>query len=297
MVVPLTVEDVMSSPVETIPASRSAAEAARRLEAANVGSLVVCDDGRPTGIVTESDMVTLIAKNADTEALSVETFMSGELVTTTPETTLETAAETMAEKGIRRLPVDDGDAVVGVVTTTDLSDYLPRLAGRGASERQTGERQPGTAATAYDEPGWQFERDGDGEVAVGDTVRFEKALSETDVERFAEVSGDTNRIHLDPAFAEATMFGGRIAHGILTAGLISSALARLPGLTIYLSQDLRFLGPVEPGETVTAVCEVIEDLDKGKYELATTVYGADGEVVIDGDAVVLVDELPEVADE
>jgi acyl dehydratase/CBS domain-containing protein len=293
MVVPLTVEDVMSSPVETIPASRSAAEAARRLEAANVGSLVVCDDGGPTGIVTESDMVGLIARNADTRELSVGKLMSGELVTATPETTLEAAAETMADNGIRRLPVEAGDGVAGVVTTTDLSDYLPRLAGREASGQRTDERQPGTAATAYDQPGWRFERDDDDEVAVGDTVRFEKTVSESDVEQFAELSGDTNRIHLESDFAEATMFGGRIAHGILTAGLISSALARLPGLTIYLSQDLRFLGPVEPGETVTAVCEVIEDLDKGKYELATTVYGADGEVVIDGDAVVLIDELPD----
>ena len=172
MVVPLTVEDVMSAPVETIPAGRSAAEAARRLEAANVGSLVVCEGGQPAGIITESDMVTLIARNADTEALSVGEFMTRELVTATPETTLEAAVEAMADNGIRRLPVCEDEAVVGVVTTTDLSDYVPRLAGQHETRRgRAGERQPETAATAYDEPEWQFERDADDEVVIdGDAV-------------------------------------------------------------------------------------------------------------------------------
>ena len=70
-------------------------------------------------------------------------------------------------------------------------------------------------------------------------------------------------------------------------------LWRLPGLTVYLSQDLRFLGPARIGETATAVCEVVEDLGRNKFELTTTVYDGDGEVVVDGEAVVMVTALPE----
>jgi acyl-CoA thioesterase FadM len=64
-------------------------------------------------------------------------------------------------------------------------------------------------------------------------------------------------------------------------------------VTVYLSQDLRFLGPVAVGETVTAECEVVEDLGRDKYELTTTVYDGDGEVVVDGEAVVMMAPFPE----
>ena len=90
-------------------------------------------------------------------------------------------------------------------------------------------------------------------------------------------------------------FGGRIAHGVLTAGVISAALARLPGLTIYLSQELSFLGPVRLGERVTAECEVVTDLGQGRYRIGTTAY-ADDEAVLDGEAVVMIESLPEEAD-
>ncbi|MES3516051.1 MAG: MaoC family dehydratase, partial [Natronomonas sp.] len=144
----------------------------------------------------------------------------------------------------------------------------------------------------YDDPDWEFDRLGEGAVDVGETIRFRKRLSEADVERFAEATGDTNRLHLDEAFAAESRFGGRIAHGILGVGVISAALARLPGLVVYLSQDIRFLGPVRIDETVTAVCEVIDRLGENRFELTTTVYDEDGEVVIDGTAIVLVDALP-----
>jgi acyl dehydratase/CBS domain-containing protein len=294
MLVALTLEDVMSSPVETVTPEATAAEAARRLETAHVGSLVVCGDGHPVGIITESDMIRLVARDADAEALSVREVMSSELVTASPDTGLEEAAQLLADNDIRRLPVCDEGGLVGIVTTTDLSYYLPHLARRKREWiERTRRRESTSASTAYDDPAWTFEREGDDPLSVGDVVRFRKTLSEADVQRFAEASGDTNRLHLDGEFAEKSRFGGRIAHGILTAGLISAALARLPGLTIYLSQDLRFLGPVGLDETVTAVCEVIEDLGTNKFELATTVYDADGEVVIDGEAVVLMTELPE----
>ena len=143
---------------------------------------------------------------------------------------------------------------------------------------------------------WEFERtvDDAGEISVGDVVTFEKTLSEADVRAFAQISGDTNRLHLDGEFAEDTRFEGRIVHGTLVSGLISAALARLPGLTIYLSQDLEFSGPVEIGDRVTARVEVVEDLGNGQYRLETSIHNQTSEtMVIDGEAVVLIDDHPE----
>lgn len=151
------------------------------------------------------------------------------------------------------------------------------------------------AALSYETPGWSFERSAEtrAELGVGDYVRFSKPLLDSDVHAFAQASGDTNRLHLEDHFAGGTRFGGRIVHGTLVSGLISAALARLPGLTIYLSQDLEFLAPVEIGDVVTANCEVVEDLGDDRYRLRTTVDTADGTTAIDGEAVVLIDDLPE----
>jgi len=294
MLVTLTVEDVMSSPVETVAPNAACSAAARALRDANVGSLVVCDDGRPAGIVTESDMVELLAADADAESRSVRGVMSVDLVTVPADATLEAAAGLLADNDIRRLPVCDDGRLVGIVTTTDLSYYLPHLSRTAENWTDRVERFRSTSpSTTYDDPDWSFEHEGDGEVSVGDVVRFRKELSEADVETFAEATGDTNRLHLEEEFAARSRFGGRIAHGVLTAGVISAALARLPGLTVYLSQDLRFLGPVRTGGAVTAVCEVVEDLGKNKFELTTTVYDDDDEVVVDGEAVVTMSEFPE----
>jgi acyl dehydratase len=142
-----------------------------------------------------------------------------------------------------------------------------------------------------DLPEWDVEVDADEDLGVGDTVRFTKTLTERDVERFAAASGDTNPIHLDQEWAETTRFDGRIVHGTLVAGLISAALARLPGGVIYLSQDVEFQAPVRIGDRVTGEVEIVEDLGGGRFRLRTTVV--DGETtIIDGEAVVLVDELP-----
>jgi len=129
-------------------------------------------------------------------------------------------------------------------------------------------------------------------LGVGDRVEFTKTIAEEDIAAFAAASGDTNPLHLDDDFAEKTRFRGRIAHGTLVGGLISAALARLPGLTIYLSQDLEFHNPVRVGDRLTAVCEIVEDLGDDQYRLTTRVLDGD-DVVIDGEAVVLVDELPD----
>lgn len=142
---------------------------------------------------------------------------------------------------------------------------------------------------------WSFDRTVEEPAAidVGDSVTFSKTVSDEDVHAFAHASGDTNRLHLDDDFAEHTRFGERIVHGTLVSGLISAALARLPGVTVYLSQDLEFVGPVSIGDRLTASVEILESLGENRYRLETTVSTDDG-VVVDGEAVVLVDALPVV---
>ncbi|WP_408957884.1 MaoC family dehydratase [Natrinema sp. 74] len=165
----------------------------------------------------------------------------------------------------------------------------------GESDRDTERVSPPIPSIDYSDLDWQFDRtvDDPDHISVGDTVTFEKALSDEDVRAFAAVSGDTNRLHLDEAFASDTRFGERIVHGTLASGLISAALARLPGLTIYLSQDLEFSGPVGIGDRVSARVEIVENLGNDQYRLETVVRDEDDDAtVIDGEAVVLIDDLP-----
>lgn len=143
-------------------------------------------------------------------------------------------------------------------------------------------------------PEWEVETTADTreELGVGDRFSFTKTLSDEDVHRFARASGDTNPLHLDDEYASRTRFGGRIVHGTLVGGLISAALARMPGLVVYLSQDLEFQNPVQIGERLTADCEVVEDLGHNQYRLTTVVH-KDETTIIDGEATVLIDEVPE----
>jgi 3-hydroxybutyryl-CoA dehydratase len=145
-------------------------------------------------------------------------------------------------------------------------------------------------------PEWTIETDADNphDLAVGDRVHFTKTITDEDVKQFAAASGDTNPLHLDDGFAEGTRFKGRIAHGTLVGGLISAALARLPGITIYLSQDLEFHNPVRIGDRVTAETEIVEDLGDDQYRLTTRIVDED-DVIIDGEAVVMIDEVPDEA--
>ncbi|WP_424016989.1 MaoC family dehydratase [Halorientalis pallida] len=145
-----------------------------------------------------------------------------------------------------------------------------------------------------DLPEWTIERTEDDrtELGVGDRIEFTKTISEDDVTNFAAASGDTNPLHLDDEYASETRFRGRIAHGTLVGGLISAALARVPGLVVYLSQDLEFHNPVRIGDRLTAEIEIVEDLGNDQFRLTTQVKQGD-EVVIDGEAVILVDEQPE----
>jgi 3-hydroxybutyryl-CoA dehydratase len=127
------------------------------------------------------------------------------------------------------------------------------------------------------------------EIEVGQAAEFTKTVTETDVVLFAGVTGDLNPAHIDDVWAQASRFGGRIAHGMLSASFISTVLAmKLPGPgTIYLSQNLRFTGPVRIGDTVTARVEVAEVMPKRRVRLTTTVRTHDGTQVIEGEAVVL----------
>lgn len=121
--------------------------------------------------------------------------------------------------------------------------------------------------------------------SVGDTAEASITVSEQTIESYADLSGDHNPIHEDAEYAGETMFGGRIAHGMLSAAPISAALARLPGDIIYLSQDLRFENPVYPGDTVTATVDVAETLGGDRIRVETRAETDD--TVVSGEAVVL----------
>lgn len=123
----------------------------------------------------------------------------------------------------------------------------------------------------------------------GMSATFSKTITEADIVLFAGVSGDNNAIHTNEEFARSTIFGGRIAHGFLSASVISAAVAnRLPGPgTVYLSQSLRFRAPVKPGDTVHATVTVKTlNLEKARAEL-DTVCTVNGKVVIEGEALVM----------
>ena len=128
------------------------------------------------------------------------------------------------------------------------------------------------------------------EIHVGDVAELAKTVTESDIALFAGVTGDFNPVHIDAEAAKKSVFGERIAHGMLSAGFISAVLGmRLPGSgSIYLSQTLRFTKPVRIGDTVTARVEVLEVLTaKRRVRLATSCRNQNGEVVVDGEAVVM----------
>lgn len=182
------------------------------------------------------------------------------------------------------------------------SDHRP---GRGSDSRQESkpnhrpkpgsDPRPGPEADQRPELDWSSERTVESvdDLDVGDSVTFSKSISDEDVLAFARASGDTNPLHLSEGFASQTRFGGRIVHGTLVSGVVSAALARLPGVVIYLSQETEYLNPVEPGDRVTATVEVAEVLEEGRFRLSTVVTDGDDREVIEGEAVVLVDDAPD----
>ena len=128
------------------------------------------------------------------------------------------------------------------------------------------------------------------DLALGQTASFAKTITEADILLFCAVSGDTNPVHIDAEAAKASMFGERIAHGMLSASLISTVLGtRLPGPgTIYLSQTLKFRAPVRIGQTVTARAEVTALDPAKKRATLATVCLVEGKTVLEGEAVVMV---------
>lgn len=127
------------------------------------------------------------------------------------------------------------------------------------------------------------------DIEIGMVRHVQKVVTDHDIEMFAEVSTDRNPVHLDEDYAQDTIFGGRIAHGMLTAGLVSAVIGeQLPGHgAVYLGQTLKFLAPVRPGDTVRAEVEVIEiDYAKRRVKMETRCL-VDGKKVLIGEATVL----------
>lgn len=127
------------------------------------------------------------------------------------------------------------------------------------------------------------------DLEIGMTRHLTKMVTDRDIELFAEVSTDRNPVHLDDDYARDTIFEGRIAHGMLTAGLISAVIGeQLPGHgTVYLAQSLKFMAPVRPGDIVRAEVTVLS-IDHAKRRVTLETHCSVGKtVVLKGEAMVL----------
>ena len=124
---------------------------------------------------------------------------------------------------------------------------------------------------------------------VGQSAELKKVFTEEEILRFAEITGDRNPIHISEEFASQTRFGERIAHGILTAGLISAVIGmKLPGPgCMYVSQTLAFLAPVKIGDEITARAEVVEVISGKRLKLRTLCINQREEVVLEGEAIIV----------
>ena len=128
------------------------------------------------------------------------------------------------------------------------------------------------------------------EMFVGQQASFTKTVTETDVYLFAGITGDLNPAHVNQVASEKTMFKGRIAHGMLSAGFISTVLGMyMPGPgTIYMGQELKFTAPVLIGDTITATGTVVElNVEKNRCKIETVCTNQDGKVVTTGFATVM----------
>lgn len=128
------------------------------------------------------------------------------------------------------------------------------------------------------------------DLAVGQSGVYARTVTEADILAFAGVTGDFNPVHVNEELASASMFGGRIAHGMLSAGFISTVFGtKFPGPgSIYLSQTLKFKAPVKIGDTVVARCtikELVPEKRKAKFDTVCTVKG---KVVLEGEAEIMV---------
>ena len=124
---------------------------------------------------------------------------------------------------------------------------------------------------------------------VGQSAEMTKTITEEDVFLFAGITGDRNPVHISKEFAAKTRFGERIAHGMLTAGLISAVIGmKLPGPgCLYVSQTLSFLAPVKIGDEITARAEIVEVISEKRLKLRTQCINQRKEVVLEGEAIIV----------
>jgi 3-hydroxybutyryl-CoA dehydratase len=127
------------------------------------------------------------------------------------------------------------------------------------------------------------------EIKIGQTAQTSKQITQTDVTLYAAVTGDFNPVHFDPVYAAQTRFKEPIAHGMITAGLVSGLIGmKLPGPgTIYLKQTLDFLAPVKVNDVITACVEVVTLLERNRVRLKTTCINQEGVLVLEGEALVI----------
>ena len=133
------------------------------------------------------------------------------------------------------------------------------------------------------------------DLSEGQSAEMTRVASAAVVEAFAELTGDSNPVHLDEAYAKTTSFGRRIAHGMLGAAYISAVIgAKLPGPgSVFLTQNLRFRRPVRLGDTVTARVTIKTLYPQRAHVTLATVCEVDGKTVLDGEALVMVPRRPE----
>ncbi|WP_458186097.1 MaoC family dehydratase [Haladaptatus sp. NG-WS-4] len=128
---------------------------------------------------------------------------------------------------------------------------------------------------------------------VGDSTASTLEVTQERIDQFAALTGDDNPLHVDPAYASEGLFGGRVAHGALTASVVSAALAKLDGDVVFLSQNVAFENPVRPGEEVTATATVVEAL--GDDLLEVEIGAETNRPVLSGEVTVL--SLPHEKDD
>lgn len=129
-------------------------------------------------------------------------------------------------------------------------------------------------------------------IVKGEITEFSKIISENDIISYAVLTSDLNPIHLNEDYAKKTRFKGRIAHGMLIAGLISAAISKHFDGAIYLEQNLRFLKAVKIGDKITAKIEVSEiNYETKRIKLSTSCYNQANDTVLSGDAKIMLEEI------
>ena len=127
------------------------------------------------------------------------------------------------------------------------------------------------------------------EIQIGEKATFGKTITEADVFAFAGITGDFNPLHVNAEFAKNSLFGKRVAHGMLTASLVDQTLTHIGGLgTIHLSQTVKFLAPVFIGDTVMVVSEVLsKDSAKNRMTVKSTIANQEGKTVLEAEALIM----------